>query len=147
MSARCLQGDYMYQDDICEIVSLSDHAFNSYNQKSKCSIYVYHWMRFYVKILAASNMESDCTMRCTWVLSLHLYTFFLANMPGEILVFRQLRFSMEQHVGVSIIGPRWGSVNLSQFTHHPPISQITHHPPKSGYSYQGGRGGSLTTVV
>jgi len=32
---------------------------------------------------------------------------------------------------VSIIAPGSGSVNLSQFTHHPPISQITHHPPKS----------------
>jgi len=26
-----------------------------------------------MKILAASDRESDCTIRCTWVLSLHLY--------------------------------------------------------------------------
>ena len=39
--------------------------------------------------------------------------------------------------------PGWGSVNLSQFTRHPPISQITHHPPKLGDSYQKGRGRSL----
>ena len=45
-------------------------------QNSKCSIYVYHWMRlirFLVKILAASDTESDYAIRCTWVLSLHLY--------------------------------------------------------------------------
>jgi len=52
-----LKGVYTYQDDTCEIISQSDHSFNSYDQKSKCSIYVYHWMRlirFRVKILAAS---------------------------------------------------------------------------------------------
>jgi len=31
----------------------------------------------------------------------------------------QLRFSTEHHMRVSIIGPGWGSVNQSQFTHHP----------------------------
>jgi len=48
----------MYQDDTREIISQSDDSFNSYDQKSKCSIYVYHWMRlirFRVKILAASD--------------------------------------------------------------------------------------------
>ena len=36
------KGVYVYQDDTCEIISESDHPFNSYDQKSKCSIYVYH---------------------------------------------------------------------------------------------------------
>jgi len=48
-----LKDVYMYQDDTWEIISQSDHSFNSYNQKSKCSLYVYHWMRlirFRVKI-------------------------------------------------------------------------------------------------
>ena len=39
-------------------------------------LYVYHWMRhigFPVKMLAASDTESDYAIRCTWVLSLHLY--------------------------------------------------------------------------
>jgi len=38
--------------------------------------YVYHWMRLIrlrIKILAASDTESDYAIRCTWVLSLHLY--------------------------------------------------------------------------
>ena len=26
----------------CEIISQSDYSFNSYDQKSKCSMYVYH---------------------------------------------------------------------------------------------------------
>ena len=37
---------------------------------------LYHWMRFIrfrMKILAASDTESDCALRCAWVLSLHLY--------------------------------------------------------------------------
>jgi len=41
------------QDDTCEIISLSDHPFKIYDQKSKCSIYVYHRMRrirFRVKV-------------------------------------------------------------------------------------------------
>jgi len=67
----------MYQAKTYEIISQSDwYSFNSYDQKSKCSIYVYHWMRlirFRVKILAASDTESDHAVRCTWVLSLHLY--------------------------------------------------------------------------
>jgi len=66
----------MYQDDICEIISQSYHSFDSYDQKSKCSIYVYHWMRlikFCMKILAASDTESDYAIHCTWVLSLHMY--------------------------------------------------------------------------
>jgi len=45
----------MPQDSTCEIISQSNHLFNS---KSKCSIYVYHWMRlirFHVNILAASD--------------------------------------------------------------------------------------------
>ena len=56
--------------------SQSDHSFNSYDQNSKCSIYVYHWMRlirFHLKILPASDTKSDYAIRCTWVLSLHLY--------------------------------------------------------------------------
>jgi len=36
---------YMCQDDTFELLSLSDHSFKSYDQKSKCPIYVYHWMR------------------------------------------------------------------------------------------------------
>ena len=35
-----LKGVYMYQDDTCEIISQSDQSFNSYDQKSKFSIYV-----------------------------------------------------------------------------------------------------------
>jgi len=64
-----------YQDDTCEITCRSDHPFKSYDQKSKCSIYVYHWMihiRCRVKILAAPDTESNCAIRWTWVLSLHL---------------------------------------------------------------------------
>jgi len=71
-----LKGVYVYQDDTCAIISQSDHSFNSYDQKSKCSIYVYHWMRlirFRVKILAVPYAESDYAIRCAWVLSLHLY--------------------------------------------------------------------------
>jgi len=30
-------------------------------------------IRFRMKILAASDTESDYAIRCTWVLSLHLY--------------------------------------------------------------------------
>ena len=67
----------MCQDDtVCEIISQSDHSFNSYDQKSKCSINVYHWMgraKFRVKILAASDTEFGYTIRCAGVLSLHLY--------------------------------------------------------------------------
>jgi len=40
-----LKGVYMYQDDTCEVISQADYSFNSYDQKSKCSIYVSHWMR------------------------------------------------------------------------------------------------------
>ena len=71
-----LKGVCMCQDDTCDSFSQSDHRFKSYNQKFKCSIYVYHWMRhikFRAKILAASDTESDCAIHCTWVLSLHLY--------------------------------------------------------------------------
>jgi len=60
----------------CEIISQADHPFNSYDQKSKCSIHLPYWMRlirFHMKILPASDAESDYTIRCTWVLSLHLY--------------------------------------------------------------------------
>jgi len=67
---------YMCQRDTCEIISQSDHPFNSCDQNSKCSIYDYHWMRvirFRMKILAASDTESDYAIHCTWVLSLHLY--------------------------------------------------------------------------
>ena len=52
----------MCQDGSSETICLSDPAFESYEQKSKWSIYVYHWMRqirFRVKILAASDTESD----------------------------------------------------------------------------------------
>ena len=59
-----------------KIISHSDHPFNSYERKSKCFIYVHNQMRligFRMKILAASDTKSDCAIRCTWVLSLHLY--------------------------------------------------------------------------
>jgi len=71
-----LKAVYMCQDDICEIISQADHPFSSYDRKSKCSIYGYYQMRlirFRTKILAASDTESDYTIRCTWVLSLHLH--------------------------------------------------------------------------
>jgi len=71
-----LKGLCMYQDDTRAIISQSDHSFNIYDQKSKCSIYVYCWMRlirFHMKILAASDTESDYAIHCTGVLSLHLY--------------------------------------------------------------------------
>jgi len=35
----------MCQDDTWEIVSQSDYPFRSYDQKFKCSLYVYHWVR------------------------------------------------------------------------------------------------------
>jgi len=41
----------------------------------------------------------------------------VAKLPGWTLAFHQLRLSMEHHMRVNIIGPDWGSVNLSQ--HHP----------------------------
>jgi len=71
-----LKGVYMCQDDTCKIISQSDHPFNSKDQKFKFSIYVYHWMRlirFHMKILTASGTESDYVIRCTWVMSIHLY--------------------------------------------------------------------------
>jgi len=43
----------MCQDDTQAILSQSDHLVNSYDQKSKCPKYVYHRMRFRMKILAA----------------------------------------------------------------------------------------------
>ena len=71
------KGVYMCQDDTGEITSQSGHSFNSYDQKAKCSIYVYHQVRlirFHMKILEASDMESDYALHCNWVLSLHLYS-------------------------------------------------------------------------
>jgi len=71
-----LKGDFMCRDNTCEIIYQSDHLFNSYDQKFKCSIYVDHWMRlvrFRMKILAASDTESDYVIHCTWALSFHLY--------------------------------------------------------------------------
>ena len=56
----CLQGVYMCQNDTCEISSHSDHSFNSYDEKSKCSIYVFLSL-------------DEATIHFTWVLSLHLY--------------------------------------------------------------------------
>jgi len=41
-SGNWLKGVYMCQNGTCEIISQSDHSFKSYDQKSKCSIYVYH---------------------------------------------------------------------------------------------------------
>jgi len=79
-----LKDVYMRQADNCEIISQSDHSFNSYDQKSKCSVYVNHWkrlIRFHTKILAASNTESDYAIRCTWVLSLHLYRCMYNRSP------------------------------------------------------------------
>lgn len=73
---KWLEGVYMCHEDICEIISLADHPLTSYNQRSKYSLYGYHWMRhirFGVEIFATSDTESDCTMHCTWALSLHLY--------------------------------------------------------------------------
>jgi len=70
-----LKGLYMCQDDTCEIISQSNHSFNSYDQKSNRSIHFYYWMRlirFCMKILAAADTESDYAIRCAWV-SLHLY--------------------------------------------------------------------------
>ena len=67
---------HMCQEDTCEIISQPDHSFNSYDQKSKCSIYVYHWMRlsrFRMKVLAPSDMESSYAIHWTWVLSLYLH--------------------------------------------------------------------------
>ena len=61
----------------------------------------------------------------------------MVALPDDILVFHQLRPSMGHHVRVSSIAPGWGSVNLSQ---------CTHHPPKLGYSSRERRGGSLTTT-
>ena len=49
------------------------------------------------------------------------------------LFFYQWWLSMEHHVWVSKNAPGWGSVNLSQ---------ITHHPSKLGYSSREGRGRS-----
>ena len=40
-----LRGVYVCQDDTCNIISQSDYPFKSYDQTSKCSIYVYHCMR------------------------------------------------------------------------------------------------------
>jgi len=57
----------MYQDDICQIISQSDHPFKSYDRKSKSSIYAYHWMRhirFGTKTLAAFDTESDTAHGC-----------------------------------------------------------------------------------
>ena len=55
----------MCQDDT-EIIPQSDNSFNSYDQKSKCSIYVYHGMRlirFCPKILQplTQNLITQCT--------------------------------------------------------------------------------------
>ena len=66
----------MCQNDTREIISQSDHPFDSYDRRSKRSIYVYHWMRLIrlsMKILAASDKESDYAIHCTWLLSPHLY--------------------------------------------------------------------------
>jgi len=40
-----LKGVYVYQDDICDIISRSDHLFKGYDQKLKRSICTHHWMR------------------------------------------------------------------------------------------------------
>ena len=42
---KWLECVYMCQDDTCEIISLSDHPFKGYAQKSRCTIYAHHWMR------------------------------------------------------------------------------------------------------
>ena len=66
----------MCQDDTCKIISQSYQPFNSYDKISKCSIYVYQWMRlirFCMKTLAASDTEYDYAIRFSWVLSLHLH--------------------------------------------------------------------------
>ena len=36
-------------------------------------LYIMRLIRFYMKFLAASDMESDYAIRCTWVLSLQLH--------------------------------------------------------------------------
>ena len=53
----------MCQDDTCEIISQSDHPIKSYDQKTDAP-YVYHWIRFRVRILAASDTESACEIHC-----------------------------------------------------------------------------------
>jgi len=60
-----LKGVYMYQDDTCEIISQSDHSFNGYGPKSKCSTYVYHWMRlirFQYENLLTQNLIAQYTI-------------------------------------------------------------------------------------
>ena len=89
-----------------------------------------------------------------WVVHLYLKprsVYFSSSLVWQTrrvrhLFFDQLWLSMEHHMWVSVIAPGLGSVNLSKFTHHPPISQITHHPPRLGYSHWEGKGGSLTIV-
>jgi len=64
------------EDDTCEIISLSDHLLKGYDKKFKCFIYVDHWMKYIrlrMKILAAFDVESDCAIRCTWVMSPNMY--------------------------------------------------------------------------
>ena len=61
-----------------------------------------------------------------WAPSFRLSSCVWQSCRVRYLFFHQLWLSMEQHVCIN--APGWGSVNLSQLTHHPPISQITHHP-------------------
>jgi len=63
---------YVCQNGTREIISQSDHPFQSYDQKFKCSIYVHYWMRpirFRGKILAPSDIEFDCVMCRPWMFS------------------------------------------------------------------------------
>ena len=36
-----LKGVYMYQDDTCEIIALSNYSFNNYDQKPNCTIRIW----------------------------------------------------------------------------------------------------------
>jgi len=63
-----LKGVYMCQDDTCEIISQSDNSFNSYAQKSKCSICLAWGLLGSVwksEHPAVSDTKSDYAIRCT----------------------------------------------------------------------------------
>jgi len=55
----------MFQDDTCKIISQSDHPF----QMLLICLILGEALRFRVKILAASDTESDCAIQYTWVVT------------------------------------------------------------------------------
>jgi len=65
----------MYQDDTSEIISQSDHSFNTIKNPNSRYMSIIGWghIRFLVKILASSETGFDYAIRCTWVLSFYLY--------------------------------------------------------------------------